>query len=53
MLEKGEEKGIFIWASRLKDWLKEQDYIFWLEWGGEVEMKEGQTRGADTDLHRF
>ena len=30
MLEKGEEKGIFIWAPRLKDWLKDPDYIFWL-----------------------
>ena len=33
MLEKGEEKGIFIWAPRLKDWLKDQDYIFWLGLG--------------------
>ena len=30
MLEKGEEKGVFIWAPRLKDWLKDPDYIFWL-----------------------
>ena len=30
MLEKGKEKGVFIWAPRLKDWLKDQDYIFWL-----------------------
>ena len=32
MLEKGEEnfKGVFVWAPRLKDWLKDPDYIFWL-----------------------
>ena len=30
MFEKGEEKGIFAWASQLKDWLRDPDYIFWL-----------------------
>jgi len=30
MLEKGEEKGVFVWAPRLRYWLKDQDYIFWL-----------------------
>ncbi|MFZ2071238.1 MAG: hypothetical protein WAV32_06550 [Halobacteriota archaeon] len=30
MLAKGEEKGVFVWAPRLKDWLKAPDYIFWL-----------------------
>jgi hypothetical protein len=30
MLERGEEKGVFVWAPRLKDWLKEPNYIFWL-----------------------
>lgn len=29
MLEKGEEKGVFVWAPGLKDWLKDSDYIFW------------------------
>ncbi|MDI6811238.1 MAG: hypothetical protein QMD80_06155 [archaeon] len=30
LLEKGVENGVFVWAPRLKDWLKEPDYIFWL-----------------------
>jgi hypothetical protein len=30
MLEKNEEKGVFVWAPRLKDWLRDPDYIFWL-----------------------
>ncbi|HJH26981.1 MAG TPA: hypothetical protein C5S37_09495 [Methanophagales archaeon] len=32
MLEKGEEdfEGVFVWAPRLKDWLMDPDYIFWL-----------------------
>jgi len=30
LLDKGEENGIFVWAPRLKDWLKDPDYIFWL-----------------------
>ena len=30
MLEKGEEKGVFVWAPSLKKWLKEPDYVFWL-----------------------
>ena len=28
LLDKG--NGIFVWAPRLKDWLKDPDYIFWL-----------------------
>ena len=32
MLEKGEGnfEGVFVWAPRVKDWLKDPDYIFWL-----------------------
>ena len=30
MLDRGEEKGVFVWAPRLKDWLKDPDYMFWL-----------------------
>jgi len=30
MLDKGEENGIFVWAPRLRYWLKEPDYVFWL-----------------------
>ena len=32
MLEKGEEnfRGVFVWAPRLKNWLKDLDYVFWL-----------------------
>ena len=30
MLDRGEEEGVFVWAPRLRDWLKDQDYIFWL-----------------------
>ena len=30
MLDRGEERGVFVWAPRLKDWLKDPDYIFWL-----------------------
>lgn len=30
MLEKGEENGVFVWASSLKKWLKDPDYVFWL-----------------------
>lgn len=30
MLEKGEEVEVFKWAPRLKYWLKDPDYIFWL-----------------------
>jgi len=28
MLDKG--NGLFVWAPRLRYWLKEPDYIFWL-----------------------
>ena len=28
MLDKG--NGIFVWAPRLRYWLKEPDYVFWL-----------------------
>jgi len=30
MLDREEEKGVFVWAPRLKDWLKDPAYIFWL-----------------------
>ena len=30
MLDKGEEKGIFVWAPRLRNWLSDPDYVFWL-----------------------
>ena len=30
LLEKGEEKGVFVWAPSLRCWLKDPDYIFWL-----------------------
>ena len=30
MLDRGEEKGVFVWAPRLKDWLKDPSYVFWL-----------------------
>ena len=41
MLEKGEEKGVFAWATRLKDWLKDPDYISWLGMGT-VAMKSNE-----------
>jgi hypothetical protein len=30
LLVKGEKNGMFVWYPRLKDWLKDPDYIFWL-----------------------
>lgn len=30
ILEKGEEKGVFVWAPELRGWLKDPDYVFWL-----------------------
>jgi hypothetical protein len=30
MLDKGEEKGIFVWAPGLRNWLSDPDYVFWL-----------------------
>ena len=30
LLDKGEETGVFVWAPRLRQWLKDPDYIFWL-----------------------
>jgi hypothetical protein len=30
MLGKSEESAVFTWAHRLKNWLKDPDYIFWL-----------------------
>ncbi|MFZ2071244.1 MAG: hypothetical protein WAV32_06585 [Halobacteriota archaeon] len=33
MLNKCEEKGVFVWAPSLKKWLKNPDYIFWLGMG--------------------
>jgi len=32
LLSKGE--GIFAWATRLREWLKDPDYVFWLGAGG-------------------
>ena len=29
MLDRGEEKGVFVWAPRLRYWLKDPDYMFW------------------------
>jgi len=30
LIEAGEETGVFVWAPRLRHWLKDPDYIFWL-----------------------
>jgi methylase of polypeptide subunit release factors len=30
MLDKGEETGVFVWVPRLRHWLRDPDYIFWL-----------------------
>lgn len=30
LLGKSVETGVFVWAPRLKDWLRDPDYIFWL-----------------------
>ena len=30
LLEAGEESGVFTWAPRLRHWLKDPNYIFWL-----------------------
>ncbi len=30
LLERGEENGVFVWAPRLRYWLKDPDYISWL-----------------------
>jgi hypothetical protein len=30
MIEGGKETGVFLWAPRLRHWLKDPDYIFWL-----------------------
>ena len=30
LLDIGEETGVFVWAPRLRHWLKDPDYIFWL-----------------------
>ena len=32
LLSKGEE--IFAWVPSLREWLKDQDYVFWLGAGG-------------------
>ena len=32
LLSKGE--GTFTWAPRMKEWLKDPDYVFWLGAGG-------------------
>ena len=34
LLNRGEEGGIFTWATSLREWLKDRDYVFWLgAWG--------------------
>ncbi|MDI6886825.1 MAG: hypothetical protein QMD22_10915 [archaeon] len=33
LLGKSKENGVFVWAPRLKDWLRDPDYIFWLGMG--------------------
>ena len=30
LLQKGEENELFAWVPRLRYWLKDSDYIFWL-----------------------
>jgi hypothetical protein len=30
LLRDGADKGLFSWAPRMKEWLKDPDYIFWL-----------------------
>jgi len=30
LLRDGAEKGLFGWVPRMKEWLKDPDYIFWL-----------------------
>jgi hypothetical protein len=30
MIEAGEELGVFVWAPRLRHWLKDPNNIFWL-----------------------
>jgi len=30
LLEAGKVTGVFVWAPRLRHWLKDPDYIFWL-----------------------
>ena len=30
LLQRGEETGVFSWAPKFKDWLKDPVYIFWL-----------------------
>jgi hypothetical protein len=30
LIEVGEETGVFVWAPRLRHWLKDPNYIFWL-----------------------
>jgi hypothetical protein len=30
ILQKGEENGLFAWAPRLRNWLSDSRYIFWL-----------------------
>jgi hypothetical protein len=31
ILEKGEENGVFAWASSLRYWRKDPSYVFWLD----------------------
>ncbi len=30
MVARYEEKGVFAWAPKLREWLRDPDYIFWL-----------------------
>jgi hypothetical protein len=41
MLKRGERSEVFVWAQRLKDWLKDPDYVFWLRMGA-VKIKIGK-----------
>jgi len=41
MHKRGERSEVFVWAPRLKDWLKDPDYVFWQGMGA-VKMKIGK-----------
>ena len=41
LLQRGDENGLFAWAPRLRYWLKDPDYIFWLGTVGEVKRRRG------------
>ncbi|MDI6810876.1 MAG: hypothetical protein QMD80_04260 [archaeon] len=50
MLEEGGEKGVFVWAPRLKEWLRDPDYIFWL---GTVQWRRKKGRHRFTQMNLF